>query len=197
MNKYQIIYADPPWAYPESGSNAKVHGKHYQMMTIEEICNLEVNQIANQNCALFLWVTMPRLLDGIKCLESWGFTYKTVAFVWIKANKRCTDNKIFDPFMGAGSWTRSNAELCLLGFKGKMRRSSASVRQVVYTPLEQHSKKPDIVKDKIVELMGDLPRIELFARQKTDGWDVWGNEVESDVDLEAIQQAKQNIGEIK
>lgn len=181
--KYNIIYADPPWAYPESGSNPKVHGKHYEMLTLTEICKLPIQTIAADNSALFLWVTMPRLLDGLECMKSWGFTYKTVAFNWIKANKRCTDLTVFDPFMGAGGWTRSNSELCLLGFKGKIKRQGCGVRQVVYTAIEQHSKKPDIVREKIIELCGDLPRVELFARQSTPGWEVWGNEVKSDIDL--------------
>ena len=79
--------------------------------------------------------------------------------------------------MGMGNWTRSNPELCLLAIKGKPKRISASVHSVIDTPIERHSKKPDIVRDKIVSLCGNLPRIELFARQKTEGWDVWGNEV--------------------
>ena len=175
--KYSIIYADPPWAYPESGSNPKVHGKHYEMMTLHDICSLPVKHLTNTDCALFLWVTMPRLLDGIECLKSWGFNYKTIAFVWVKANKRCTDLSVFDPFMGAGSWSRSNAELCLLGFKGKLKRESAGVRQVVYSCIRKHSQKPDEVRDRIVQLMGDMPRLELFARDRTPGWYVWGNEV--------------------
>lgn len=179
--KYNIIYADPPWAYPESGSNPKVHGKHYSMMTLQQICALPIQNITADNAALFLWVTMPRLLDGIACMKAWGFTYKTIAFVWIKANKRCTDLTVFDPFMGAGSWSRSNAELCLLGFKGKMKRESASIRQVVYSPVRKHSQKPDEIRDYIVSLCGDLPRVEMFARQKFPGWDVWGNEIESDI----------------
>ena len=76
-----------------------------------------------------------------------------------------------------GTWTRANSELCLLATKGKPKRLSASVRSIIDTPIEQHSKKPDCVRDKIVELCGDLPRIELFARQKVEGWDCWGNEV--------------------
>ena len=181
--KYSIIYADPPWAYPESGSKPKVHGKHYEMMNLDEICKLPIKEMCLGDCALFLWVTMPRLQDGLVCMREWGFNYKTIGFVWVKANKRCSDLSVYDPFMGAGSWTRSNAELCLLGFKGKMKRESAGVRQVIYSPIRKHSQKPDEARDRILQLMGDLPRIELFARDKADGWDVWGNEVESDIEL--------------
>jgi len=105
-------------------------------------------------------------------INAWGFEYKTCAFTCVKKNK----NKD-SMFWGMGRWTRANAELCLLATKGKPKRISAAVSSVVMTPIEQHSKKPDIVKDKIIQLVGDLPRIELFARQKTDGWDVWGDEI--------------------
>ena len=86
--------------------------------------------------------------------------------------------------MGLGWWTRNNAEICLLATKGKPKRVSACVRELVVSPIEQHSKKPDIVRDRIVELMGDLPRLEMFARQAPAGWDVWGNEVLNDVWIE-------------
>ena len=79
--------------------------------------------------------------------------------------------------MGMGRWTRANAEVCLLATKGKPKRINAGVRQIIESVPEKHSKKPDIVRDKIVDLVGELPRVELFARNETDGWDVWGNEV--------------------
>lgn len=177
IKKYNVIYADPPWSYPESGSKAKVHNRHYAMMSLCEICKLPVINLAKENAALFLWTTMPRLLDSLECMNYWGFKYKTVGFVWVKANKRCLDLAQFDPFMGAGSWTRSNAELCLLGFRGKMERKNRSVRQVVYSPLRNHSQKPDRIRTDIELLMGDVPRIELFAREHVHGWDCWGNEI--------------------
>ena len=114
-------------------------------------------------------------------MEQWGFTYKTVAFVWVKQNKKA-DNL----FWGMGHWTRSNAELCILATKGNPKRLSASVHQVIMSHIEKHSKKPDETRKRIVELVGDLPRVELFARQKTDGWDVWGNEVESDITITEV-----------
>lgn len=86
--------------------------------------------------------------------------------------------------MGCGHWTRANAEICLLATKGRPQRLSKSVRQLIVSPVEQHSKKPDVVRDRIVELVGDLPRLELFARQKAAGWDVWGNEVLNDIWIE-------------
>lgn len=176
--KYNIIYADPPWSY-----NDKLLGKSgacnkYDVMNLQDICNLNVSQIAADNCILFMWVTMPHLEDAFKVISSWGFTYKTCAFTWIKQNKK-SDSL----FWGLGRWTRSNPELCLLAIKGKPKAISHSVHSVILSKLEEHSKKPDETRDRIIQLCGDLPRIELFARQKTEGWDVFGNEVESDIQL--------------
>lgn len=147
-------------------------------MNIDDICNLPVKNIASENCVLFLWVTFPTLLDSFKVIEAWGFNYKTVAFVWVKHNKKTPTL-----FWGMGFWTRANAEICLLATKGKPKRISAKVHQVIISPIEEHSKKPNEIRKRIVDLIGDLPRIELFARQKIDGWDVWGNEVNSDIKL--------------
>ncbi len=163
--KYNIIYADPPWKY---GTNVK---GHYDCVPIEEICKFPIDNIASENCALFLWVTYPILPECIETLKRWGFRYVTVAFTWIKTNKNNGQ-----PFMGLGNWTRANAEICLLGFRGTLSRKSNKIRQVVLSPLREHSRKPDEIRDFIVELLGDLPRIELFARQKFKGWDCWGNE---------------------
>ena len=86
-----------------------------------------------------------------------------------------------------GYWTRANAELCIIATKGSPKRQSRSVHQIIMSPIEQHSKKPDETRDRIVALMGDVPRIELFARQKTDGWDVWGNEAPDCVELPEME----------
>ena len=171
--KYNIIYADPPWAYRDRASAGKRGASFkYKVQEQDWICNLPVQDISDDNCVLFMWVTMPQLPNAFEVINSWGFKYKTCGFTWVKKNK------IKDSwFMGMGNWTRSNSELCLLSVKGKPKRADASILSVVDTPIERHSKKPDVVKDHIVKLCGDLPRIELFARQKTKGWDVWGNEV--------------------
>ena len=145
-------------------------------MTDEQLYQLPVSTLAAENSVLFLWCTFPKLPEGLKVIEKWGFSFKTVAFVWIKQNR---SGKGF--FLGLGWWTRSNAEICLLAVKGKPKRKSAAVRQLIFSPVEQHSKKPDAVREQIVALMGDLPRIELFARQSAPGWDVWGNEVDSSI----------------
>ncbi|TNG94853.1 DNA methyltransferase [Pasteurellaceae bacterium USgator11] len=170
--KYQIIYADPPWNYSNKVSNGAAVN-HYATMKLKDIAALPVNDLADDDCILFLWATFPTLPDAIKLMADWGFKYKTVGFNWVKANKRQTETYFF----GCGNYTRANSEICLIGVKGKPKRISASVSQVIVEPVQKHSKKPDIVRDKIVELMGDLPRIELFARETVDGWDCWGNEV--------------------
>lgn len=185
MKKYNIIYCDPPWSYKDKAlaGNRGACCK-YPVMNIEDIKNLPIKELSADDCLLFIWVTFPLLQEGLDTLSSWGFKYKTIAFNWVKKNKKADS-----PFWGMGNWTRSNSEICLLGIKGNLKRQSAKVHQiigteVIYSPIEEHSKKPDIVRDKIIELCGDLPRIELFARQKVDGWDSWGNEVDCDIDLE-------------
>ena len=115
------------------------------------------------------------LPESLRVVSAWGFTFKTVAFVWLKQNKKSPGW-----FYGMGFWTRSNAEICLFATKGKPKRQSKGVHQLIISPIETHSKKPDIARDKIIELMGcGITRLELFARQSTPGWDVWGNEVDS------------------
>ncbi|MBU5432872.1 DNA methyltransferase [Intestinimonas sp. MSJ-38] len=172
IEKYPIIYADPPWRY----SAKKVQGaaeNHYPTMSIEELCALPVAGLAAKDSALFMWATFPQLPEALRLIRAWGFTYKSVAFVWLKKNKKADSW-----FYGLGFWTRANAEVCLLATKGHPKRQAADIHQFIISPIEAHSKKPDETRDKIVALMGDLPRVELFARQTSPGWDVWGNEVE-------------------
>ena len=167
--KYNIVYADPPWQYWESGN--KNQSLHYTTMTVDEICNLPVKDIIDDDCILFLWVTFPILKEAFKVIEAWGFKYSTAGFVWVKKNKVADS-----PFIGCGAWTRANSELCLIATKGKIQRLDASVSQVIESPVEEHSKKPDITRTLIEKLVGKLPRVELFNRYPADGWDVWGNE---------------------
>ncbi|MDE6021570.1 MAG: adenine methyltransferase [Ruminococcus sp.] len=178
--KYQIIYADPPWqykVYSKKGLGRSAES-HYPTMNLKDIQDLPVAQIADSDCALFMWTTAPLLKDCFSVIEAWGFEYKTIAFAWIKLNKQADSL-----FWGMGHWTRSNTELCLLATKGHPKRKSASVHQVIISHIEEHSKKPNQVRERIIHLLGDLPRVELFARQKTAGWDVWGNEVDSDINF--------------
>ena len=148
-------------------------------MSMQEIERLPIKEIADENCALFLWVTFPLLNEQMQLFEKWGFEYKTLGFSWIKLNP-----KNLKPFFGVGFYTKSNCEVCLLGIKGKMKPISNKVSSVIISPRREHSRKPDEIRDKIVELFGNLPRIELFARQKIAGWDAWGDEIESDLEIE-------------
>lgn len=182
MRKYNIIYADPPWNGLgwNNGSGDKCPANHYEVQDIEWIKNLPVEYIAADTCFLFLWVTFPNLQEGLDVIKAWGFKYATCAFNWVKRNKKSDGF-----FVGCGNYTRANSELCLLGVKGRCQaeRRSRSVRQVCDARVGRHSEKPQEIRDRIVALCGDVPRVELFARTKTEGWDVWGNEVASDLDL--------------
>ena len=179
---YSIIYADPAWRYGDKRKTLKGYTgaeTHYKTMSISEIKELPVREISSENSALFIWVVMPLLQEGLDVIKAWGFKYKTCAFSWMKTNK--SSDKLFG--RGVGSYTMPNIELCLLGVRGKFFRNKKNVYQALLHPRMEHSKKPDEVRNRIVELCGDLPRIELFAREKTSGWDVWGNEVESSIRL--------------
>jgi site-specific DNA-methyltransferase (adenine-specific) len=177
MNKYSIIYMDPPWKY-----NSKAHHKssfrggacgHYDLMTMDQIKAIPIQELSNENCVLFLWCTFPYLEEQIKLFKHWGFKYKTVGFTWIKTNIK--DNK---PFFGVGYYAKSNAEVCLMGIKGKMKPVSNKVSSAIISPRRGHSRKPEEARNRIVELFGDLPRIELFAREKVSGWDSTGYDID-------------------
>ena len=174
--KYSVILADPPWAYSHkhgAGPNSKPRGGavvHYQVMDVDAIAAL--HPPSGDDAVLLLWATFPHLPEALQVMDAWGFTYKTAAFVWVKE----TDKGSL--FTGLGSYTRANAEVVLLGLKGKgLPRIDRSVKQVILAPRGRHSEKPAEVRDRIVRLYGDVPRIELFARQRAQGWDSWGLEV--------------------
>ena len=175
--KYVAVYADPPWRFANKGvKGAAEH--HYPTMSIDEICTLPVANIAAPDSALFLWAPFAMLPEALRVITAWGFSFRGVAFVWLKQNRVA---KTW--FFGLGFWTRGNAEICLLATRGRPKRQDKGVHQFIIAPIEKHSKKPDEAREKIVRLMGDLPRVELFARQATPGWAVWGNEVDSDISL--------------
>lgn len=182
--RYQIIYADPPWRFTGLGSkgirsskrknggayvNRPVEEK-YSTMSIDEIKALPVESIVARDAVLFLWTTDAHLPLAIDVMRAWGFEYATVAFRWLK--KTATGKQV----CYYGYWTMKGIEVCLLGRRGKPKPVRHNVRQIVEAERREHSRKPDEVRDRIVELMGDLPRIELFAREDVDGWDTWGNE---------------------
>lgn len=173
--KYKVIYADPPWKYwawnEESENGSRNATDHYSTMSIEDLKALPIEQIADKNCALFIWFTNPLLPEGIDLIKAWDFEYKTVAFSWMKTHNNGA------LYCGIGHYTRHGNELCILAMKGALKRVDTSVYQVLKAPVTEHSKKPDEVRRRIVQLFGDVPRIELFARQKAYGWDAWGNEL--------------------
>lgn len=174
--RYSIIYADPPWAYlwgtGKTGGNFCPE-KHYKTMSVDEICALgnSVRKIREKNCALFIWTTMPCLPDVFRVISAWGFKYKTCAFTWIKTRK---DGQ---PLSGMGSYTKANAELCLLAMRGHIKSVDKSVPQVLMHPRMGHSVKPDEIMRRIERLFGpNTSKIELFARRTVKGWDRWGDE---------------------
>lgn len=174
--RYAVVYADPPWRY-----SSKHHGyggaeDHYPSMALDDIRAIPVP--AADDCALFMWATMPLLRHAFEVVEAWGFKYKTTAFCWVKQNKSG-----IGLVTGLGYWTRSNVEVCLLATRGRPRPISHRVHSVVVSPRGRHSQKPDEVRRRIVELMGHVPRLEMFARVRTPGWDAWGNEVHNSIEL--------------
>lgn len=184
MKKYQIIYADPPWRFTGLGSkgirggnpgayhNYKLEDK-YPTMLVDELKSLPVEQnLAEKNAVLFLWTTDAHLPFALEVMQAWGFRYATVAFVWNKKEKSGKQVCYY------GYWTMKGTEICLLGRRGKIKPLKHNVRQLVEAVSEGHSQKPAIIRDRIVDLMGDLSRIELFARQKIEGWDCIGNEID-------------------
>jgi N6-adenosine-specific RNA methylase IME4 len=175
---YSVIYADPPWAYKENWGNGS-HEHSYPGMPVADICALPVASLAATNAHLYLWVTNPFLAEGLAVCKAWGFEYKTL-LTWVKTY---ADGK---PEMGMGYYFRGATEHLIFGVRGKMKIRNKNTRNLItaVNP-RRHSQKPACVRDLIVRCSGDVPRIELFARTYTPGWDVWGNEVACDLDLVA------------
>jgi len=170
-----VIYADLPWPYRDKGAAGKRGAsQHYKTIDLVDLINFPIETIAAKNCALFLWAVDPMIREALAVLRAWGFEFKRIAFVWVKTTK---DGKKFK--MGLGRWTRSNAEFVILGIRGHPKVVNHSVSQIIAEPTRGHSIKPDEVRNRIVKLMGDVPRIELFARSRKhlkDGWTYWGDQ---------------------
>ena len=181
--KYNVIYADPPWKFGdrfwsakklESGKNVQVSlNTHYETMSLQDICNLPVPSICFDDCVLFLWTTDAHIPDAISVIESWDFFYKKVGFVW---NKKTVN---FKQVCYMGRWTMKESEICLLATKGHPHKllKVRNVRQLVEAKRRDHSQKPIEVANIIKLMFGDVPCIELFAREIIEGWDAWGNEI--------------------
>ena len=178
---FDVIYADPPWLYYGDPNKDQAAGKHYPLMSTEDIAALPVRAIAATPAVLFLWATGPRLPEAISVMRAWGFHYRGVAYVWVKTR---LDGGIISGQGVRPTFTKPTTEFVLVGSTNARGRAfpllTQSQGQVVLAPRGRHSQKPAIVRDRIVELLGDRPRIELFARQRVDGWQAWGNEAPAD-----------------
>jgi N6-adenosine-specific RNA methylase IME4 len=168
---YDVIYADPPWRYSFSKSDSRQIENQYPTMSVDEICALSIPSAPNS--VLYLWATAPKLLEAIAVMKAWGFTYKTHA-TWDKE------------LLGMGYWFRGQHELLLVGTKGQFSPPPQPLRvgSVIREKRSKHSKKPMIVRDMIASWFPDARRVELFARESTLGWDVWGNEVATTIEVE-------------
>jgi len=174
--RYRVIYADPPWSYrDQAAAGRRGVAYKYPLLSDADIAALPVARIAGDDAMLFLWVTWPKLPELLPIIDAWGFSFRTAAFVWVKRT-RVSGALAW----GMGSWTRANTEPCLLATRGRPKRVSAGVHQVVEASLARHSEKPAEVRERILQLAGDVPRIELFAREVTPGWDAWGNDIGAD-----------------
>lgn len=186
---FGVIYADPPWhfkTYNEKGRQRSPDWRpfkgspsiHYDTMSAEDISTLPVAELAAEDCALFLWICWPLLIEAIDLIQAWNFTYKTCAFAWTKAHAGQVEmfQDDMEGQIGMGYWTRSNSEVCLLAVRGTPKRLSKSVRQTIIEPRRQHSRKPNCVYERIERLVAG-PYLELFARTRRPGWTSWGNEI--------------------
>jgi N6-adenosine-specific RNA methylase IME4 len=186
--KYGVILADPPWSFEvwsKDTGNGRSAESHYSTMTMRQIARLPVDELAAKDCVLFMWACWPSIADALRIIESWGFTYKTCGFDWMKADN--TQPHFFQDEVpaqvGMGYWTRANTEPCLLAIRGKPKRLNADVRMGIIAPRREHSRKPDGIHERIERLVAG-PYVELFARQKRPGWDVWGNQTDKFAEAE-------------
>lgn len=172
-HRFTTILADPPWEYSRNRAHDSAGGgTPYLQMDLAALKALSVPSIAERDSALFLWATHPKLPEALELMAAWGFKFTTVAFTWLKL-----DPKKGGIHSGMGHWTNGNCEIVLLGKRGAPKRQDRDVKQVITAPLMEHSRKPDRVHRDIVRLMGDVPRVELFARRLVPGWTCVGNEV--------------------
>jgi N6-adenosine-specific RNA methylase IME4 len=189
---FRVAHVDPPWTFHAWSHRGDGKGacQHYRCQSLEDIIALPVDQLMAPDAALFLWTVQPMLPEALQVIRAWGFEYRTVAFVWNKMPASWSADQLplrIKPRMGLGYHTRSGTEQCWLALRGKgYRRHSMGVEQVVFAPLREHSRKPDEVAARIDRLVGDIPRIELFAREQRLGWICWGNETEKFTAAETV-----------
>lgn len=195
--KYKVILADPPWKYDDKRTATSMgHAESaYSTMTQDDLLKLRVDLLADDDCMLCLWATMPKLREALDVISGWGFRYITCGFVWVKLNPNANGDEgaptIFtrnDIYSGLGHWCNGNAELVLFGRKGSPSREAQDIKQIVLMPRGKHSAKPSVVHNRIERLFGEVPRIELFARQSRPGWTTLGNGIDGQDIRDAIER---------
>lgn len=192
---FDVLLIDPPWHFKVyNADKSDRHASHkYDLMSSEAICELPVEELAAENCALFVWATWPNLLEAIRAIEAWGaraavdgepITYRTLAWVWVKSNPSG-----FGFHLGMGYYTRANSEPCLLAVRGQMPVQAHDVLALIHSPVREHSRKPDEQYGKIERLYPGARKCELFARRKREGWSSWGNEIDPDITFAGLEAA--------
>jgi N6-adenosine-specific RNA methylase IME4 len=198
--RYRVIYADPAWRHvtrSPKGVTRRAPSQHYPTMPLADICALPVREVAAKDCHLFLWTTGPHLQQAFRVMESWGFKYSSIGFLWAKLNPGAAGAMFLtdaDFHVGMGYTTRKNTELCLLGRRGNPGRLSKSVRELIVAARREHSRKPDQARSRI-EAYSDGPYLEMFARESAPGWDAWGLEA-GKFDQPVVADGPRHIGPI-
>jgi N6-adenosine-specific RNA methylase IME4 len=171
---YSLILCDPPWTYRDKANAGKRGACHkYATMTVDEICALPVPDLCAKDCLLACWWVGPQPAEALRVVAAWGFRLVNMkGFTWRKLTRTGKTEHF-----GMGHWSRGNTEDCLFAVRGHPKRVNAGVRQLINAPIREHSRKPDETRERLVQLMGDVPRLEMFARQRVAGWTPWGLEV--------------------
>ncbi len=191
--RYRVILSDNPWRYDDkrNSSSMGMAESAYSTMTQDDLLKLRVDLLADDDCMLCLWATMPKLQEALDVVKGWGFKYITVGFVWVKLNPLAPFTSTIDRsdiYSGLGHWCNGNAELVLFGRKGSPTRCAMDIKQIVLERRGAHSVKPEQVHKRIERLFGDVPRIELFAREPREGWTTLGNGIDGLDIRDAIAQ---------
>lgn len=176
--KYDLIYADPPWPYYGDPNKNAAAGKHYRLMTVDEICQFRVRELMKDKAGLLIWVTSSKMDLAIDVIRSWNLYYRGVAYVWVKTTK---DGKVIHGQGINPTYTKPTTEYVLLGTTVRVGRPfpiyDLGQGQVVFAPRGVHSEKPEEVRRRIERNTGNISKIELFARKISPAWDAYGDEI--------------------
>lgn len=188
---YSVVVADPPWhfkprAIANNDKTDRSVARHYSTLSIADLCALPVKELVARDCHLFLWITGPMLAYGLHLpvMKAWGFRPSAVGFTWVKLRRGTKPDQLrlmptaeADLHVGLGLTTRKNAEFCIMGRRGNARRADRTIREVILSPVREHSRKPDEFKRRVDRYVGPgLPTVELFSREDWPKWDRWGAE---------------------